>query len=82
MLWVGFFPSRPGPIDRKTGEIVHYLPGADDENTLGAGTNVNSIYRDAAGYLWVAAGVAVWTGSTNALDASSTTGTTGVILTA
>jgi signal transduction histidine kinase/streptogramin lyase len=43
-------------LDRKTGEITHYLPKPGDENTLSEGTNVDSIYKDAAGNLWVGGG--------------------------
>ena len=56
VLWVGFFPRALDRLDRKTGQIIHYLPGGSDEKTLGAGTNVNSIYRDPSGYLWVGGG--------------------------
>ena len=43
-------------MDRKTGQIIHYVPDRGDENALGRGTNVNSIYRDARGYLWIGGG--------------------------
>jgi ligand-binding sensor domain-containing protein len=43
-------------LDRKTGRITHYLPDPRDQNTLGEGTNVNSLYRDSAGYFWVGGG--------------------------
>src|SRR4029453_19647261 len=54
--WVGLFPRALDRLDRKTGQIIHYLPREGDEKTLGPGTNVNSIYRDAAGYLWIGGG--------------------------
>jgi signal transduction histidine kinase/streptogramin lyase len=55
-LWVGFFPRALDRFDRNTGQITHYVPNPGDEKTLGRGTNVDSIYRDAAGYLWVGGG--------------------------
>ena len=56
MVWLGLFPRALDRLDRKTGQIIHYLPGEGDAKTLGAGTNVNSIYRDPSGYLWVGGG--------------------------
>ena len=56
VLWVGLFPRALDRLDRKTGQITHYVPKPGDENALGEGTNVNSIYKDAAGYLWVGGG--------------------------
>ena len=32
------------------------FPPPGDEKALGEGTNVNSIYKDTAGYLWVGGG--------------------------
>ena len=48
VLWVGFFPRALDRLDRKTGQITHYVPGPEDKNALGKGMNVNSIYKDAA----------------------------------
>jgi signal transduction histidine kinase/streptogramin lyase len=56
VVWVGFFPRALDRLNRKTGHIIHYLPGDGGEHTLGAGTNVSSIYRDRSGYLWVGGG--------------------------
>ena len=56
MLWVGLFPRALDRLDRTTGKITHYVPGESDGNMLGAGTNVNSIYRDPSGHLWVGGG--------------------------
>ena len=42
-------------IERRAKSPITF-PADGDENTLGAGTNVNSIYRDAAGDLWVGGG--------------------------
>jgi signal transduction histidine kinase/streptogramin lyase len=56
VVWVGLFPRALDRLDRKTGQIIHYLPHEENENTLGPGTNVNSIYRDRAGHLWVGGG--------------------------
>ncbi len=56
VLWVGLFPRALDRLDRKTGQVTHYVPHALDEKTLGEGTNVNSIYKDRAGYLWVGGG--------------------------
>ena len=56
VLWVGLFPRALDRIDRKTGQITHYLPKRAEERTLGQGTNVSTIYKDAAGYLWVGGG--------------------------
>jgi ligand-binding sensor domain-containing protein/signal transduction histidine kinase len=56
VMWVGLFPRVLDRLDPTTGQIIHYLPGERDEKTLGPGTNVNSIYRDPAGSLWVGGG--------------------------
>ena len=56
VLWVGLFPRALDRLDRKTGKIIHYVPGESDGKTLGAGTNVNGIYRDPSGHLWVGGG--------------------------
>ena len=50
VLWVGSFPRALDRLDRKSGRIAHYLPGADG---LSKGNEVNSILKDARGYLWV-----------------------------
>ena len=56
VLSVGLFPRALDRLSPKTGQTIHYLPGERDENTLGAGTNVNSIYRDPSAYLWIGGG--------------------------
>jgi signal transduction histidine kinase/streptogramin lyase len=43
-------------LNRKTGQITHYVPKPGDKKTLSEGTDVNSIYKDQAGYLWVGGG--------------------------
>jgi PAS domain S-box-containing protein len=40
-------------LDRKTGQVTHYVPGPEDKNTLGKGSDVDTIYKDARGYLWL-----------------------------
>ena len=75
VLWVGLFPRALDRLDRKTGHITHYRPG-EGENGLGqerTSTASTEILRAISGS---AAGVAVWSGSTSALEASSATGTT------
>ena len=56
ILWVGLFPRALDRVDRKTEKITHYRAGPADEKSLGTGVNVSSIYKDAAGYLWVGGG--------------------------
>ncbi len=56
VLWVGLFPRALDRLDPKTGQITHYRPAEGHTNGLGAGTNVNGIYRDRAGYLWIGGG--------------------------
>ena len=56
VLWIGLYPRALDRLDRKTGHITHYVPSSGSENTLGKGTNVDSLYKDAAGYLWVGGG--------------------------
>ena len=79
VLWVGLFPRALDRLNRKTGQIIHYLPGeatrirSVQEPTSTASTE---ILRAISGS---AAVVAVWSGSTSALDASSATGTTVAI---
>ncbi len=53
VLWVGLFPRALDRLEQKTGHIVHYTP---DPDTLGTGTNVDSLYTDTAGNLWVGGG--------------------------
>ena len=56
MLWLGFFPRALDRLDRSTGRITHYLPNVSEENSLGQGTTVDSIYKDAEDDLWVSGG--------------------------
>ena len=58
ILWVGFLPRALDRLDRKTGEVTHYVPGPESKNALSEGMNVGSIYKDARGYLWLGAGAA------------------------
>jgi ligand-binding sensor domain-containing protein/signal transduction histidine kinase len=53
ILWVGFLPRALDRLDRKTGQLTHYVPGRESKNTLGEGMNVAGIYKDARGYLWL-----------------------------
>jgi ligand-binding sensor domain-containing protein/signal transduction histidine kinase len=56
VLWLGFFPRALDRLDRKTGQVTHYIPNPDRENTLSQGTNVDTICKDAEGYLWIGGG--------------------------
>ena len=38
ILWVGFFPRALDRLDRKTGQITHYVPGPEDKNALSKGS--------------------------------------------
>ncbi len=51
MLWVGTSAGLDR-FDRKTGKFIHYLPNPDDPNAL-SGSNVDVIYEDNKGTLWV-----------------------------
>ena len=53
ILWVGLFPRALDRLDRNTGKITHYVPGAKNKNSLSKGTELNSIFKDSHGYLWV-----------------------------
>ncbi len=53
ILWVGFLPRALDRLDRKTGQTTHYVPGSGNKNALGKGSNLEGIYRDAQGYLWL-----------------------------
>ena len=53
ILWVGFQPRALDRLDRKTGEVTHYVPGPENKNALSKGMNVAGIYKDARGYLWL-----------------------------
>ena len=55
-LWIGFFPLALDRLDRKTGQITHFMPAPGHEYALGNGTNIDAIYKDAKGYLWVGGG--------------------------
>jgi ligand-binding sensor domain-containing protein/signal transduction histidine kinase len=52
ILWVGFLPRALDRLDRKTGQLSHYVPGRESKNALSEGMNVAGIYKDAHGYLW------------------------------
>jgi ligand-binding sensor domain-containing protein/signal transduction histidine kinase len=53
VLWVGLFPRALDRMERKTGRIIHYTA---DPDTLGKGTNVDSLYTDTGGNLWIGGG--------------------------
>jgi ligand-binding sensor domain-containing protein/signal transduction histidine kinase len=53
VLWVGLFPRALDRLEPKTGHIGHYTA---DPDTLGPGTNVDSLYTDTAGNLWIGGG--------------------------
>jgi ligand-binding sensor domain-containing protein/signal transduction histidine kinase len=53
ILWVGFLPRALDRLDRKTGEVTHYVRAPESKNTLSEGMNVWGIYKDARGYLWL-----------------------------
>ena len=82
VLWVGFFPRALDRLDRVTGKVTHYVPGPQNNNALGEGGDLNSIYKDARGYLWLGGGPAVSIASTNAPGDSRITGTGPVTPTA
>jgi signal transduction histidine kinase/ligand-binding sensor domain-containing protein len=52
-LWLGFFPRALDRLDRKTGRITHYVPGASGSHSLAKGSELNGILKDARGRLWV-----------------------------
>jgi ligand-binding sensor domain-containing protein len=50
-------PSRPGQIGPKDGpDYSLHSEARRNKNALSEGTNVDSIYKDAAGYLWLGGG--------------------------
>ena len=53
ILWVGFLPRALDRLDRKTGQLTHYVPSPENKNALSEGMNVVGIYKDARGYLWL-----------------------------
>jgi ligand-binding sensor domain-containing protein/signal transduction histidine kinase len=53
ILWAGFNPFALDRLDRKTGQITHYLPGSGSKNAPGKGGFLAGIYRDLQGYLWL-----------------------------
>jgi PAS domain S-box-containing protein len=53
VVWAGFRPHALDRLDRTTGQITHYLPGPDSENTLSQGNYLVGICRDTQGYLWL-----------------------------
>jgi ligand-binding sensor domain-containing protein/signal transduction histidine kinase len=59
VAWLGLFPRALDKLDRTRGQITHYVPKPGDtldDHTLGKGTNIASIYKDTAGYLWLGGG--------------------------
>jgi len=40
-------------LDRKTGQITHYVRGLDENNATEKGTDVNSIYKDESHHIWL-----------------------------
>jgi ligand-binding sensor domain-containing protein/signal transduction histidine kinase len=52
-LWIGFFPRALDRLDRRTGLLIHYIPGSENDRALGKGSDLNSIYKDARGYVWL-----------------------------
>ena len=81
VLWVGFFPRALDRLDRKTGPN-HPLCSRRERQSLSKGNEVNSILKDARGYLWVGGRARVWIGSMNAAASSSITRTILLIPTA
>ena len=53
IVWVGYLPRSLDRLDRKTGQVTHYVPGPENKNALSNGMNVAGIYKDARGYLWL-----------------------------
>ncbi len=53
ILWAGFTPRALDRLDRRTGQITHYVPGPENKNAIGEGSNVAGIYKDPRGYLWL-----------------------------
>ena len=64
ILWVGFQPRALDRLDRKTGEVTHYVASPENKNALSKGMNVVGIYKDARGYLWLGG----WGGGLDRLD--------------
>jgi ligand-binding sensor domain-containing protein len=52
-LWLGFSPRALDKLDRKTGQITHYVRGLDEKNATEKGTDVNSIYKDEHHHIWL-----------------------------
>ena len=54
-LWVGFSPRALDRLDRKTGRFTHYVAIKSLEEGSGGetGTDVNGLYKDSRGYLWL-----------------------------
>ena len=54
-LWAGFSPRALDRLDGRTGHVSHYAAIASLESRSDSekGTDVNGIYRDARGYLWL-----------------------------
>jgi signal transduction histidine kinase/streptogramin lyase len=67
ILWVGFYPRALDRLDRKTGQVRHYVPGPETKNALGRGRDLNSICQDARGYLWLSG----WEGGLDRFDERS-----------
>ena len=52
-MWVGFLPRALDRLDRKTGELTHYVPGPENKNALSKGMNVAWHLQRCTGYLWL-----------------------------
>ncbi|MGO9940557.1 MAG: two-component regulator propeller domain-containing protein [Terracidiphilus sp.] len=54
-LWVGFSPRALDRLDRKTGHFTHFVAVKSLEEGSGSekGTDVNGLYKDSRGYLWL-----------------------------
>jgi len=64
VLWIGYYPRVLDRLDRKTGQVTHYLPGPEKKNALGRGRDLNGIYQDPHGYLWLSG----WEGGLDRFD--------------
>jgi signal transduction histidine kinase/ligand-binding sensor domain-containing protein len=53
VLWIGFFPRGLDRLDLRTGLVTHYVPGQENDRSIGKGSDLNSIYKDTHGYIWL-----------------------------
>ena len=53
VLWVGFHPRALDRLDRKTGRITHYRQRPGSETSLNPGVDIDAMYKDTRGYLWL-----------------------------